>query len=179
MSIFRNLSALLKRQLRKTSLRQVRQAHTKKILVLVLVILVLTTIFVFLQRSLITTLFAISSITAVHGFVNVALHAHRDPAIKLYGNADDLTIMGPIKVITPFFLDMRDILKPALHSVEVNIRKTCLIILQIHDMPRPQCALDAIRQQLPALAHLPLQDGRSWLRGFSFRLAIQISSKIF
>ena len=39
------------------------------------------------------------------------------------GIADDLTIMGPIKVITPFFLDMRDFLKSAFHA-EVDIRKT-------------------------------------------------------
>ena len=43
------------------------------------------------------------AITAIHGFVNEALHDHPDPAIKLYGIADALTIMGPIKVITPFF----------------------------------------------------------------------------
>ena len=43
------------------------------------------------------------AITAIHWFVNEALHDHPDPAIKLYGIADALTIMGPIKVITPFF----------------------------------------------------------------------------
>ena len=37
------------------------------------------------------------------------------------GIADDLTIMGPIKVIPPFFLDMRDFLKSAFHA-EVDIR---------------------------------------------------------
>ena len=73
--------------------------------------------------------------------------------------------MGPIKVIIPFFLDMRDILKSALHA-EVNIRKTCLIILQIHDMPHPQSALDAILQQLPALAHLPLHTAGAIFVGF-------------
>ena len=73
--------------------------------------------------------------------------------------------MGPIKVITPFFLDMRDILKSALHA-EVNIRKTCLIVLQIHDMPHPQSALDAILQQLPALAHLPLHTAGAVFVGF-------------
>ena len=93
------------------------------------------------------------------------IHAHSDPEIKLYGIADDdKTIMGRIKVITPFFLDMRDILKSALHA-EVNVRKTCLIILQIHDMPQTQSAMDAISQQLPALAHLKLQT--SCLRGLS------------
>ena len=73
--------------------------------------------------------------------------------------------MGPIKVIIPFFLDMRDILKSALHA-EVNLRKTCLIILQIHDMPHPQSALDAIRQQLPAIAHLPLHTAGAVFVGF-------------
>ena len=93
------------------------------------------------------------------------IHTHSDPEIKLYGIADDKTIMGRIKVITPFFLDMRDILKSALHA-EVNIRKTCLIILQIQDMPHPQSAMDAICQQLPALAHLPLQTAGALFMGF-------------
>ena len=85
--------------------------------------------------------------------------------------------MGPIKVITPFFLDMRDILKSALHA-EVNIRKTCLIILQIHDMPHPQSALDAILQQLPALAHLPLHTAAGAVF-VGFPIGPQNLSKIF
>ena len=47
------------------------------------------------------TPFAITAIPS-HGFVNEALIDHPDPAIKVYGIADDLTIMGPMKVITPF-----------------------------------------------------------------------------
>ena len=53
-------------------------------------------------------------------------------------------------------LDQRDIFKTALH-VEVNISKTCFIVLQIDGTSHQPSALAAMCHQLPAFTYIYLQ----------------------
>ena len=65
----------------------------------------------------------------------------------MIGIADHLTIMGPLQIITPIFLVLKDILKDILQA-NVNTTKTCLIMLQIHHLSNPKPAVAALLQQL-------------------------------
>ena len=71
------------------------------------------------------TLFAV---TAIHFCVDAALAKHTSPLMQVIGIADDLTIMGPLHIITPFLIDLKNILKDALQA-NVNTTKACLTYL--------------------------------------------------
>ena len=59
--------------------------------------------------------------------------------MRVIGIAGDLTIIGPFHIITPFFIDLKDILKDVLQA-NVNTTKTCLIMLQIRSRPWQRCS---------------------------------------
>ena len=105
------------------------------------------------------------AVTAVHFCVDAALAKHTSPLMRVIGIADDLTIMGPLNIIAPFFLDLKEILKDVLQA-NVNPTKTCLIMLQIHDLPHPNTAMAALLQQLPSLAALPIRTAGAVFVGY-------------
>ena len=83
--------------------------------------------------------------------------------LKLYGIADHLTIMGPLKVITPYFLDLRHILKIALHA-EVNIVKPAFKFSNFMMCLHPIC-LESYTSPAPSSRPPSPADSRSSLCG--------------
>ena len=49
------------------------------------------------------------AVTAIHFCVDAALAKHTSPLMLVIGIADDLTIMGPLQIITPFFLELKQV----------------------------------------------------------------------
>ena len=105
------------------------------------------------------------AITVIHLAVESALKQHPSDLIRVLAIADDLTILGPLHVTTPFVMDLRLILKELLQA-EVNIAKSSLILLQLHHEPNPLCWIRALLDQLPALAELPLKTAGAIFVGF-------------
>jgi hypothetical protein len=95
------------------------------------------------------------TVATIHVCINAALARHPDAPIRVLCIIDDVKILGPLKYSVPFMQDLQLILKDGMNS-HLNLKKSSLLLLQLHELPSPRVALDLLYQQLPYLATLPL-----------------------
>ena len=91
----------------------------------------------------------------LHAGMHTVMQRHPDLPVRILALIDDLNILGTIQDVTVIDFELKLRFKD-FFGVELNLRKSSLLVLQMHTVVDPATKFDPVYQQFPDLRSIPL-----------------------
>ena len=87
--------------------------------------------------------------------MHIALSKHPRMEVRSLAIVDDITFLGSIRDTACIYFELKIVLKE-IFGINLNLRKSSLLLLQLHTVVDPVSFMEPIYQMLPEIRQLPL-----------------------